>query len=554
MGINFKKKDLPASPLFIVLAFILLIGPFALDFHLHYPDEMYYSDAAVRMIQNHDYLTTYLGNGELRFKKPIATYWGVLAGFQLLGISAFSSRLFFLLAGGFLLVLVYQIGKVTFNDRKIALLATLITASHPVVIFSSSRSIPDILLALFVTLSALGIAGLLKYGNHAPKKYLWMLYLGLGLAFEVKGLPAVAIGGMGILYLLVNPWQRISLKKLFYFPAIIAGLLLASFWFVSMYLKFGPTYINSFYNDQVGARVSTQMGGIITNLALATILMVVMYVPWSFFGFKNFGNHIKSMNAENTAFLWWVVVWIISIIFMSALVIKFYERYLLPVIPLGAVGLAWLLSKNTGLSKNQGWIAVLYVFFVLNVALWLVGLFLNVGIGSAWYIYFGLLMGLAVLWLMFRNMKQKRETLIWMALSILLLFYNGSFITYRISLPHQGEQLENFVAEKSIPKGSNIAYIGHLHTGSKIRIGLGKDYSMTNLPEESYLETLGQYDYIICEEAIKNQLDDTTYGVETAAINWDLKFIPEMIRGIWSGNYQEVLAQKGKRYYWLERE
>src|SRR5690606_3231427 len=129
---NFMNGQLPQSPWLVAFAFILLIGPFALDFHMHYPDEMYYSDAAVRMTQNGDYLTTFLGDNEFRFKKPILTYWAVLAGFKLFGISAFSSRLFFLLAGALTIILVYKIGKVTFGERKTAILASLITASHPV--------------------------------------------------------------------------------------------------------------------------------------------------------------------------------------------------------------------------------------------------------------------------------------------------------------------------------------------------------------------------------------------------------------------------------------
>ena len=75
---------------YIMLAFVLLVGPFALSFHMHYPDEMYYTDAAVKMVQTGDIQTTYLGSGELRFKKPILTYWFVLAGFELFGVSPFS--------------------------------------------------------------------------------------------------------------------------------------------------------------------------------------------------------------------------------------------------------------------------------------------------------------------------------------------------------------------------------------------------------------------------------------------------------------------------------
>src|SRR5690606_41601567 len=166
------NTDLQASPWFIALLFIVLIGPFALDFHMHYPDEMYYSDAAVTMTQNNDYLTTYLGSGELRFKKPILTYWGVLAGFELFGISPFSSRIFFLLAGAFTVVLVYKIAMVTFSNHRIAFLGSLITASHPVLIFSSTRSIHDIVLALCITISDWGSAVMLRTGSPDPKNIL----------------------------------------------------------------------------------------------------------------------------------------------------------------------------------------------------------------------------------------------------------------------------------------------------------------------------------------------------------------------------------------------
>ena len=98
-----QPSDVISNPWVLLLLFCGLVGPFALDFHLHYPDEIYYRDAAVKMLQTGDYLTTYLGSGELRFKKPILTYWAVLAGFKLFGVHAFGSRIFFLLAGACLL-------------------------------------------------------------------------------------------------------------------------------------------------------------------------------------------------------------------------------------------------------------------------------------------------------------------------------------------------------------------------------------------------------------------------------------------------------------------
>jgi hypothetical protein len=40
-----------ANPWVLLLLFCGLVGPFALDFHLHYPDEIYYRDASVKMLQ-----------------------------------------------------------------------------------------------------------------------------------------------------------------------------------------------------------------------------------------------------------------------------------------------------------------------------------------------------------------------------------------------------------------------------------------------------------------------------------------------------------------------
>ena len=127
-----------------MLVYCVLVGPFALQFHMHYPDEIYYRDAAVKMLQNGDYLTTYLGSGELRFKKPILTYWAVLAGFKLFGVNEFGSRIFFLLAGAATVGLTFLLAKKLFRNVKIAGLSALIMAANPVLILSSGRSIPDV--------------------------------------------------------------------------------------------------------------------------------------------------------------------------------------------------------------------------------------------------------------------------------------------------------------------------------------------------------------------------------------------------------------------------
>lgn len=552
-GITSQSTPIYESPWFIALLFVLFIGPFALDFHMHYPDEMYYSDAAVRMVQNGDYLTTYLGSGELRFKKPVLTYWGVLAGFELFGISPFSSRIFFLLCGAMTIVLVYKIAMVTFSDRRIALLSSLIAASHPVLIFSSTRSIPDIVLALSITISALGFAGMLRYGNAASKKYLWLIYVGLALAFQAKGLPAVAIGGLGLLYLLFNPWQRIDWKTLLHLPSIIVAVVIAVFWFVSMYLKFGATYLDSFLGDQVGERVTGRGWTALINLVSAVVLMFVLFFPWFFLGLKDIKDKTKVLVQQNKAFFWWVALWVIGIILMSALTVKFYERYLLPVTPLAAVALAWLLVQSPSITSGKVTKAFLYFLSGLNVVVLAGAWFLNIGLGSTVWVYLGMILSAALLVAMFVHIRKGKHSYLWLGISMMLIFFNLSFVTYQLSLPHQGTQVKHFVAQHQIPAGSKIAFIGHLHTGSKIRIGLGQDYYMRDLPRDNYRELLDEYDYILCDEVAKGELEGDDYGVQTASIIWDLKLVPELLQGILDGNTAELLEATGKRYYWLEK-
>jgi 4-amino-4-deoxy-L-arabinose transferase-like glycosyltransferase len=53
------------------------------------------------------------------------------------------------------------------------------------VLISASRSIPDILLVLFLTVSAWGFLEILV-SVEPRKRYYWMAYLGAALAFEPK--------------------------------------------------------------------------------------------------------------------------------------------------------------------------------------------------------------------------------------------------------------------------------------------------------------------------------------------------------------------------------
>ena len=553
------SKEYQINPWVVMAAFAILVGPFALSFHMHFPDEMYYTDAAVKMLQNGDYLTTYLGNGELRFRKPIGTYWVVLAGFKAFGVSAFSSRIFFLIAGALTVGLSYWLAKILFEDKKLAGISALIIASNPVLIFAATRSIPDVLLGLAMTSSAIGFAGLIKYGENTPKKFLWILYLSLSLAFEIKGLPAAALGGIGIAYLAFNPWKRISLKTLIHFPSLAIGIVIGLFWFVAMWQIHGPTYLDSFFEDQVGGRVASRYLLILKNGLLATAILFAIYLPWVLLASSNLKKSIQSTWDENKVFFGFALLWGLAILGMGALTTKFYERYLLPVAPVLAVLLAWILVRGGFDLRKKGLKISTWIFLGLSAILGLFAVWLNSNLGSSLFIYLQMAFGLVVWVYLFRLTMRNEKLPKALSYSILLLFFILSTATAKISLPEQGEQVSEFVKENQIDPKEEIGFIGNIHVSSKIRVYLGPEFYMTDLTgekkktfDELIVESEG-YPNLIVEDKYLSEFDEHDFEIQVASVNWDSKKIPFLLQNISNPDFRELVRENGKIYYWLKR-
>ncbi|MCS5491483.1 ArnT family glycosyltransferase [Algoriphagus limi] len=543
-----KSTELKINPWILMGVFCVLVGPFALNFHMNYPDEMYYRDAAVEMLRNGDYLTTYLGSGELRFKKPIVTYWAVLAGFKLFGVNAFASRIFFLLAGAATIGLTFKLAKILFKEEKIAFISALIMAANPVLILSSGRSIPDILLVCSMTLSALGFASYLKNEDGVPRWTPWALFGGLALAFEVKGLPAAALGGIGIIYLIVNPWKKIPLKSLFHLPSILVSLVVALFWFVAMWIIHGPTYLESFLEDQVGERVASRGILIVKHGLQALGLMLAMFVPWVFFTFPKLKTNILKAWKENTQFSGFALLWALAILGMGSLTIKFYERYLLPVAPVLAVYLGWILVKGEFEIRKLGLKAAAIFFYLLNIILLAAGFYLAL---KGHFIWIRMALIVAVLVyvgkLIWSNQKLPKA----ITYSYILIFLSYTLFTSLISFPHPGKQIQLELQEMYDLAPSEIGFRGNNHVASKIRISIYPKTRLTNLDKINWRNQLSEYDYLILEDEFYDSLDRENFIVQKQTVNWSSKAIPDLIKAFGKPQYDSILNASGKKFYLL---
>src|SRR5690606_21303971 len=189
----------------------------------------------------------------------------------------------------------------------------------------------------------------------------WMAYLGAAFAFETKGLPAVAFAGISFLYLLFNPWQQKTLKQIMHPGAVILAVILALSWFVLMYIEHGQEFIGSFFADQVGERVSSKIVQVFTNGFLGIVNLVAFTLPWIIIAFsrpKNLKPFIWNADSKTKAILGLIAVWVVMILLMSAAVFKFYDRYLLPVIPLVSLFFAIIITKT----ETRGTKAALRIF------------------------------------------------------------------------------------------------------------------------------------------------------------------------------------------------
>lgn len=512
-----KQSGLAISAIIAPLFFLLFSAPGALDFVFHYPDEKYYTDAVLLMMEKDDCFTPYQADGTPRFRKPILTYWVLMVSYNLFGVSRFSSRIFFWLAGAILVLITWRMAFSLTKNKQTALTAAFITASNPLVLISSGRSIPDILLVLFLTISAWGFLEIIL-SDHPPKKYYWMAWLGAALAFETKGVPAVAYAGVSLLFLLVNPWNRKKPGQLIEPWSAIVSVTVALGWFVIMYFEHGITYFTSFFNDQVGDRVSSTSVQVVKNTFLGIITLIAFMFPWIliiFFKPRPLFYHFRqSENSLKSVFVF-IVLWILLTLVMSGSVFKFYDRYVLPVIPLFSALIAIVLQNNASRITNF----FFRLFVVLNLIILLINILYALFILPDPVLIAGIVVALVFtgLWAagVFRNISAPVLT----ASGILLLYFSGFTLLYPLLMPNPGEQLVQNLKKNGLHENQKVYVYGNIRAASNIRIHSENRFFVVSMDTVYTLPEEPQH-FLVFDEREQERLDLKNYDVSEGSSEW----------------------------------
>lgn len=335
------------SILVIVAAFLIaLLGSLPLHSR-YYFDEGWYTNAAIEMVRTGDYLTPRYADGSVRFRKPIVTYWVLVASYTTMGIGLVASRLPFLVAGCIVLWVTYRIGRSATGDSHTGVAAAAILASNIQFMESATKSTPDMLQCLFLTLSIWGAVEII-FQQRRESHWYALLYVGAGLAIATKGMLAVMLMLFLWAFGRFRPMSDRSSIPLTHLGWLAAGLLIPLSWFVISTLLQGSAAISTLFEDQIGDRLEGAPTLILPNLALYLLTPLRFFGPWLvLLGIALLAQRdlLVGYVGRHKPLVWFVLGWLFVSVVIFSLGNLMRSRYLLPTYPLTAVLLADLLRQ-----------------------------------------------------------------------------------------------------------------------------------------------------------------------------------------------------------------
>jgi 4-amino-4-deoxy-L-arabinose transferase-like glycosyltransferase len=342
---NRNSRDILLIAVLLVF-FLGLIPPAAsFVFYSAFP-EHHYTDAAIPMFRSNDFLTPIQHDGSARLLKPPLTYWLMIGTYKLFGVSAFSSRLVFLLGGCATILLAYRLVLTLTASRRIAGIAALILLSQPLFIAVSIRSLPDILLTFWILLSGYGFIRLICLNNFQSISY-WMAYGGAAIAVETKGLLALVLVAYALAFAYATASAERPFRKIINLKIAATAVLIASAGFLLMFGRHGDAFLQSFWGDQVGQKLDLNVIHIGLRIAGFLAMYLVSFLPWLFcLGYLSFRGSTRvpldlSLRRSCLFGAGWALL--ISVIFAFGNLLS--QRYVLPGIPFLAVAGSILLGQ-----------------------------------------------------------------------------------------------------------------------------------------------------------------------------------------------------------------
>jgi len=308
-------------------------------------DEAYYAEASREMLESGDWLTPRFNYTE-RFQKPVLYYWVTASVYRAAGVGEAQARAGSALAGLGLVLLTFACGRRWYDERT-GLLAGVVLATSLGCVAVARLSLPDLPLAFFISLAIwAGFVAVFERPRH-PRRWYLLAGAAAGLAFLTKGplglvIPAIVLAPP---FFLERGWRR--LRPVDLMLAALVCVAVSVPWYAAMTLEHGPRYLRGFFVGDNLERFATTTFNPPRSVFFYVPVVLAGLLPWSPFlalGVKpawHAWTHRCRPGRVELRLLGWVLL---PFLLFPASIGK-QPRYILPMLPPLALGLAVLLRS-----------------------------------------------------------------------------------------------------------------------------------------------------------------------------------------------------------------
>ncbi len=304
------------------------------------------------------------------YHKPPITYQITALGYELFGVNTFAARFFLQVAILIQLLLVYLLTLAFIKNKKVALWASAIYFTFPLLLSASRNLTTDTFLTLFTLLS---VYAWVRYRKNGDFPWLYIFTLSLGLGFLTKG-PVVFLVPV-VFVLFYNRFEKakqsLGWHHLFAWSLFLA---VAASWFIYLAVD-NPAFWDYFIGRQTVDRFSHNVFNRSEPFWYFIVLAPLLGMPWLFL-LPWFIKKLKiGFNAKSIEGVLLLAVAIPLLFFSLSTSKRIF--YILPLYPLFAVMIALMLHKIPEEKSKVpmyfiGSYAVL-LFTALGIAPWIGG-------------------------------------------------------------------------------------------------------------------------------------------------------------------------------------
>ncbi|MEI8350598.1 MAG: glycosyltransferase family 39 protein [Candidatus Omnitrophota bacterium] len=296
-------------------------------------DEAVYAQVAREILISNNWVDlTYMG-GAWSDKPPLCM-WMTAIFYKLFGVSEFSARFFSSLCGIGTIVVTYAFAKKLYS-RKTALVAALMLLSTQHFIWSAKVSMLDSALTFFT------ISSFFCLKKAEDKKiYLFFSVLAFACAFLTKGVAALVIPFVGLLYLFSTKRTSVLKEPIFVIGSLVC-LGVVVWWHWVAFSHYGKNFVSGYFTTHFFNRTTTALDGHTGGIFTYFKVLPNKGRPWGVFELIALVAAVWQVFKNREKKHIFPLLWAISVFMIASIVRTKLHWYIIPIYPALAILLGW---------------------------------------------------------------------------------------------------------------------------------------------------------------------------------------------------------------------